>query len=45
MACRSLGTMVDLSGANVRVRLDRVVVDRAWRDLFSNAMVHHLISS
>jgi hypothetical protein len=32
-------------GANVRVRLDRVVADPTWRDLFSNAKVHHLISS
>jgi hypothetical protein len=32
-------------GANVRVRLDRAVADPAWRDVFSDVKVHHLISS
>jgi hypothetical protein len=32
-------------GANVWVRLDRAVENPAWRDMFNNAKVHHLISS
>jgi exonuclease III len=31
--------------ANVRVRLDRAVANTAWRDLFTDAKVCHLISS
>jgi hypothetical protein len=31
--------------ANVRVRLDRAVADAAWRDLFGDATLHHLVSS
>jgi hypothetical protein len=31
--------------ANVRVCLDRVVVDPAWRDAFDDAKVRHLVSS
>lgn len=30
--------------SNVRVRLDRVVADNEWRDLFPNAQVTHLVS-
>jgi hypothetical protein len=30
---------------NVRVRLDRAVADAAWRDLFGDATLHHLVSS
>jgi exonuclease III len=33
------------SNANVHVWLDRAVVDPAWRDIFSDARVSHLISS
>jgi hypothetical protein len=32
-------------GANVRVRLDRAVADSAWRDMFTDVKVHHLVSS
>jgi hypothetical protein len=32
-------------GANVQVKLDRAVADPAWRYLFTNAKVHHLLSS
>jgi exonuclease III len=32
-------------GDNVRVRLDRAVADPAWRDMFCDAKVHHLVSS
>jgi hypothetical protein len=32
-------------GANIRVRFDRAVADQAWRDLISDAKVHHLVSS
>lgn len=31
--------------ANVLVRLDRAVADPEWRDIYSDARVHHLISS
>jgi hypothetical protein len=32
-------------GTNVHVRLDRVIADTAWRDVFNVAKEHHLISS
>jgi hypothetical protein len=31
--------------ANVKVRLDRAVADTGWRDLFGDAVLHHLVSS
>lgn len=31
--------------ANVKVRLDRVVADTNWRDIFGDAALHHLVSS
>lgn len=31
--------------ANVKVRLDRAVADTNWRDLFTDATLHHLVSS
>jgi hypothetical protein len=31
-------------GANVRVRLDRAIVDSAWRDMFNDVKVHHIAS-
>ncbi|CAN6346612.1 unnamed protein product [Urochloa humidicola] len=31
--------------ANVKVRLDRAVADTEWRDLFPDAILHHLVSS
>jgi hypothetical protein len=30
---------------NVKVRLDRAVADTNWRDLFGDAILHHLVSS
>jgi hypothetical protein len=34
-----------VSSANVKVRLDRVVADTTWRDLFGDADLLHLVSS
>jgi hypothetical protein len=31
--------------ANVKVRLDMVVADTNWRDMFADATLHHLVSS
>lgn len=31
--------------ANVKVRLDRAVTNSDWRDMFSDATLHHLVSS